>query len=171
MWVHHTHDASLWPSQGIGMKNNVARERGDAADDYFCLRWTENAEHGMPSMFASPAGRATNTWLVDPTPIIEQGLVDLASWVEDGVRPTETSFEYKDGKVTLSPSARDRGGIQPVVEVTANGAARAEVAIGQEVHRMGEDLASSQVSHAQCASGNGWKYFSYSTGLPWSQGW
>ena len=28
LWVHHTHDASLWPSQGIGMKNNVERERG-----------------------------------------------------------------------------------------------------------------------------------------------
>ncbi len=134
LWIHHTHDASLWPSQGIGMKNNVARERGSAADDYFCLRWTENAEHGMPSMFASPPGRATNTWLVDPTPIIEQGLVDLASWVEDGVRPTETSFEYKDGKVILAASAPDRGGIQPVVQVTANGAARAEVAVGQAVH-------------------------------------
>ena len=24
IWVHHTHDASLWPSQGVGMQNNVA---------------------------------------------------------------------------------------------------------------------------------------------------
>jgi hypothetical protein len=134
MWVHHTHDASLWPSQGIGMKNNVERERGlDEAKNHFVLRWSENAEHGMPNMLASPPGRATTTWLIDPTPIIEQGLVDLGAWVEDGVMPTGTSFEYQDGKITLPPTAAERGGIQPVVHVTANGASRAEVRVGEEV--------------------------------------
>jgi hypothetical protein len=135
MWIHHTHDSSLWPSQGIGMKNNVERERGlEEAKNYFRLRWSENAEHGMPSMFASPpGGRAVTTWLIDPSPIIEQGLADLTAWVEDGVEPAGTAFEYKDGRVTLPPTAAERGGIQPVVEVTANGGSRAEVKAGDEV--------------------------------------
>ena len=49
MWVHHTHDASLWPMQGIGMKNNVEKEYGkEEAHKRFRLRWTENAEHVPP---------------------------------------------------------------------------------------------------------------------------
>jgi hypothetical protein len=134
MWIHHTHDSSLWPSQGIGMKNNVERERGvEEAKKHFRLRWTENAEHGMPSMLVSPPGRAVSTWLVDPTPLIEQGLVDLADWVEKAIDPAGTSFEYKDGKITLPARAAERGGVQPVVQVTANGSPRAEVGVGTEV--------------------------------------
>jgi hypothetical protein len=134
MWIHHTHDASLWPSQGIGMRNNVLRERGpEGAAEHFCLRWTENAEHVPPGMAASPPGRNNRTWLVDYGPVLEQCLADLAEWVENGVRPTGTSFEYKDGRVTLPPTAAERGGIQPVLSVTANGGIRAEVAKGSEV--------------------------------------
>jgi hypothetical protein len=133
IWVHHTHDASLWPSQGTGMKRNVERERGDRADDYFCLRWTENAEHVVPRMAASPAGRDNKTWLIDYQPAIEQSLVDLADWVEDGVRPAPTNFEYRDGRVILPPTAAARGGIQPVVTVEANGASRTEVRAGEAV--------------------------------------
>jgi hypothetical protein len=135
LWVHHTHDASLWPPQGLGMKRNVERVNGlEKGRNMFRLRWTENAEHVPPAMAASPAKRANNTWLVDYQPIIEQSLVDLGAWVEQGVEPAETQFEYRDGAVVLPPTAQTRGGIQPVVAVTANGAARAEVARGATVN-------------------------------------
>ena len=134
MWVHHTHDASLWPSQGVGMKNNVERERGvDDAHRYFRLRWTENAEHVPPAMAASAPGRNNNTWLIDYAPVIEQCLADLADWVENDADPPNSAFSYKDGKVTLPDTAAERGGIQPVVRVDANGGARAEVGVGEEV--------------------------------------
>jgi len=133
LWIHHSHDASLWPSQGLGMLNNVKRERGDAWQDHFALRWTENAEHVPPSMAASPPGRHNTTWLIDYGPHIEQGLVDLAQWVEHGVRPADTTFTYRDGKVTLAPTAAERGGVQAVVQARANGAVRAEVKVGEPV--------------------------------------
>ena len=133
LWIHHTHDSSLWPSQGVGMQRNVRRERGDRADDHFCLRWTENAEHVPPQMAASPPDRHNTTWLVDYAPVIEQGLVDLTKWVEDGVRPADTAFDYRDGKVALPATAAERGGIQPVVHVTANGASRTEARTGEPV--------------------------------------
>jgi hypothetical protein len=134
MWVHHTHDASLWPSQGIGMKNNVEREHGsEGAKQHFRLRWTDNAEH-VPSEFVPPMpNRSSNTWLIEYGPVIEQCLADLAAWVEQGVEPAGTAFEYADGKVTLPSTAAERGGIQPVVHVSANGATRAEVKVGEEV--------------------------------------
>jgi hypothetical protein len=134
MWVHHSHDASLWPVQGIGFKNNVEREYGAAeAHKKFRLRWTENAEHVPPQMAASPPGRANTTWLVNYQPIIEQCLVDLAAWVEDGVEPPDTAFELRDGEIILPKNASERRGIQPVIAVTANGGLRAEVGVGQPV--------------------------------------
>jgi hypothetical protein len=134
MWVHHTHDSSLWPVQGLGMKNNVERERGaDEAKRFFRLRWTENAEHVPPAMAAAAPGRANNTWLIDYQAVIEQCLVDLAAWVEQGIEPVGTSFEYRDGRIRLPARAAERGGIQPVVSVTANGEVRTEVSVGEEV--------------------------------------
>jgi hypothetical protein len=134
LWVHHTHDASLWPSQGLGMKNNIEREVGaEEGRKHFRLRWIENAEHTPPFMAASPPSRANNTWLIDYLPAIEQSLLDLVAWVEQGVEPAETNFDFIDGEIILPATASERGGIQPVVVVTANGATRAEVTVGDSV--------------------------------------
>jgi hypothetical protein len=133
LWVHHTHDASLWPAQGVGMKNNVERERGVEAPNYFRLRWSENAEHGPPAMAASPPGRNNRTWLIEYQPIIEQSLLDLIAWVEEGIEPADTKFELKDGQIILPATAAERGGIQPVIGVTANGSVRCEVKVGENV--------------------------------------
>jgi len=53
MWVHHTHDASLWPPQGLFYKQAVEQAQGPvAAARKFRLRWTENAEHVPPAVTA-----------------------------------------------------------------------------------------------------------------------
>jgi hypothetical protein len=134
MWIHHTHDASLWPPCGLVYKEAVEAAQGpERAREVFRLRWTENAEHGPAMMVPSPPGRASSTWLIDFIPVIEQSLQDLVDWVERGIEPVGTSFEYVDGRVVLPESAAERGGIQPVVSVTANGTNRAEVRVGEEV--------------------------------------
>jgi hypothetical protein len=134
MWVHHTHDASLWPVQGIGMRNNILRECGpEELTRKFRLRWTENAEHVPPAFAASPPGRANTTWLINYQPVIEQCLADLMDWVEKGIEPADTRFELRDGQIVLPTDAAERGGIQPVVTVTANGAARVEARVGEAV--------------------------------------
>jgi Tannase and feruloyl esterase len=134
IWIHHTHDASLWPPQGIIYERAVLAAQGpDGAAERFRLRWTQNAEHGAPDRLASPRNRAGNTWLVDPQPIVEQTLVDLIDWVEKGIAPAATAYSYDDGKVSLPPTAAERGGIQPVVSVSANGGSRAEIVAGETV--------------------------------------
>ena len=50
-----------------------------------------------------------------------------------GRTPAANSYEYHDGLVTLPDTAVERGGIQPVVHVTANGSARTEVGVGEAV--------------------------------------
>ena len=134
LWIHHTLDASLWPPQGILYKRAVEGAQGEAqAREKFRLQWTDNAEHVPPMLLPANPARATSTWLIDYMPSIEQGLVDLATWVEQGVPPAETSYTFADGKVTLPATAAARGGTQPVVHVTADGGARAEVAVDQAV--------------------------------------
>jgi hypothetical protein len=134
LWVHHTHDASLWPSYGVVYEAQVRKAQGEeAAARKFRIRWTENAEHVPAEFVPSMPDRSSSTWLIDYRPVIEQSLADLAKWVEDGVDPAPTSFTYSDGKVTLPATAAERGGIQPVVHVNANGGRRAEVKAGEAV--------------------------------------
>ncbi|MGE3326261.1 MAG: hypothetical protein AB7N61_12745, partial [Acidimicrobiia bacterium] len=134
LWIHHTHDASLWPSDGVVYGAQVLRAQGpEAAARKFCMRWTENAEHVPAEFVPSMPDRSSNTWLIDYRPHIEQGLADLAQWVENGVEPAGTTFTYRDGKVSLPRSADERGGVQPVVHVSANGGSRAEVAVAETV--------------------------------------
>lgn len=134
LWVHHTHDASLWPSDGVGMLRNVEREVGvEEGRKHFRLRFTHNAEHTPPSTVPGTFDRAPNTWLIDYLGPIEQSLADLVSWVESDIEPAETSFELVDGQIVLPATAKERGGIQPVVSVTANGVVSTEVKAGTEV--------------------------------------
>jgi Tannase and feruloyl esterase/PKD domain len=134
LWIHHTHDSSLWPSQGIIYAGAVLATQGaDGAAQRFRLQWTENAEHIMPAVLPSSPLRASNTCLVDYTPIIEQGLADLARWAEDEVAPASTTYQYADGQVRLPATAADRGGVQPVVSVSADGGGLASVAVGEPV--------------------------------------
>lgn len=135
LWVHHTHDSSLWPTEGVVYEAAVNQAQGEAAAaEKFRLQWTQNAEHIGPAMLPGSPTRATTTWLIDYNPVIEQGLVDLISWVEDGVAPPSTTYEFSKGQVTLPATADARGGLQPVVTVTVNGGDRADIGVGESVN-------------------------------------
>jgi hypothetical protein len=134
MWIHHTHDASLWPPQGIIYKRAVEQAQGqEKAAKNFCLRWTENAEHVPPSFAPPSPDRANATWLIDYTHVIEQSLADLCDWVENDNYPTQTQYKFEDGRVSLPASARERGGIQPVVSLTIKGEKKAVINAGESV--------------------------------------
>lgn len=134
LWMHHTHDSSLWPGQGLICRDAVLATGGEEfAADHYRLQWTQNAEHIPPSYLPNSSSRAAATWLIDYFPIIEQGLADLIAWTEGGEAPPNTAFDWVDGHIKLPAAAAERGGIQPVIAVTANGGARAEVAAGEAV--------------------------------------
>ncbi|MDX1506405.1 MAG: hypothetical protein R3221_11855, partial [Spongiibacter sp.] len=134
LWIHHTHDSSLWPANGLLYAQGVERVQGaEAARKKFCIRWTENAEHGPPSIVPPEPRRASTTRLVDFTGIYEQSLADLVDWVENDHYPLATKYEHLDGRIILPDTAEERGGIQPVVKVTAGGGDRIEIRCGEEV--------------------------------------
>jgi hypothetical protein len=134
LWIQHTHDSSLWPTEGLGMRDNVEREVGMARSrECFRLRWLQNAEHVPPFMAAPAPDRSNNTWLIEYSSHVEQSLADLTDWVEHGIEPAETFIEEVDGQIILPTSAKERGGIQPVVSVTSEGNKRVEVPAGAPV--------------------------------------
>jgi hypothetical protein len=134
MWIHATHDSSLWPPQGLTYLRAVEKARGaDGVDERFRIRWTENAEHTPPTMVPMQPNRSAANWLITSQGIIEQSLVDLIDWVETGKEPVGTNFTFSGGKVQLPATAAARGGIQPVVGVSANRGVRTEAKVGEAV--------------------------------------
>jgi hypothetical protein len=134
LWIHHTHDSSVWPAWGTLYHRAVRQAQGEeGAQKRFRIRWTEFAEHGPYNMVPPEPHRVASTRLVDFRGITEQSLTDLVEWVEHGVEPVGTNYTYKDGRVTLSSKAAERGGIQPVASATANGGVRADVTVGSSV--------------------------------------
>ncbi len=76
-----------------------------------------------------------------------QALLDLAAWVEKGIEPLPSSvYEYQNGQIIPAASAKERRGLQPVAELTANGSDCARVKAGEPV---------TFTAHAQVPEGAG----------------
>ena len=68
LWVHHTHDASLWPLQGIGMKNNVERERGAEEAQQALPAALDRERRARPRRFVPLHARPGQQHLADRLP-------------------------------------------------------------------------------------------------------
>jgi len=120
-------DIDAMPWQADWYRTKVKEALGASFDDHFALWFIDHAQHDNP---ATPAACAHT---VGFSGALQQGLRDLSSWVETGVRPAQTRYAVVDAQVTVPASARERGGVQPVVELKANAGLRADVAIHQPV--------------------------------------
>jgi hypothetical protein len=121
-------DQDAFPWQADWYRSRVKAALGPRLDENFRLWFADHALHGDQERQAD----ATRT--VSYLGVLHQALRDLSAWVEKGVAPpASTSYKVVDGQVQVPPTAAERRGIQPVVTVTANGGARAEVAVGKPV--------------------------------------
>ena len=121
-------DREALPWQADWYKARVHEHLGDALDDNFRLWFTDNALHGD---FAT---QEDATHAVSYLGVLHQALRDLSQWVEKGVAPpASTHYEVVDGQVVVAADAPGRRGVQPVVGLTVNGAARADVEPGEEI--------------------------------------
>ena len=70
--------------------------------------------------------------------VLQQALRDVIVWAEKGTPPPpSTSYKVTDSQVVLPATAAQRKGVQPVVKLTVNGAARADIKVGQSVTFVG----------------------------------
>jgi hypothetical protein len=133
--VQSLYDEIAYPLQVEWYRKRVLAALGDRIDDHYRVWFTDHAMHQdpavMPRIDIHPA-RATR--IVNYRGVLEQALRDVAAWVERGIGPPpSTNYEYLDGQIRLPLTAAERGGVQPVVELTANGGNRADVAVGVPV--------------------------------------
>jgi hypothetical protein len=111
---------------------------GEALEDRYRLWFVDHAMHtgaepiaGLAMPDTTPARK---TRMINYLGVLQQALRDVAAWVERGVvPPASTAFELVDGQVHVPPTAAARKGVQAVVDLTANGGARADVAPGAPV--------------------------------------
>jgi len=121
-------DIDALPWQADWYRTKVKEALGKRIDDEFRLYFIDHAQH------TPPAGVPAQARTISYQGVLEQMLRDVSAWVEGGVKPpASTNYKMVDSQVEVPASAAQRGGIQPVVSLTANGAARADVAVGTPV--------------------------------------
>ncbi len=132
-------DEAAYPWQALWYRKKVEAQLGDRIDDQYRLWFVEHAMHtggaepvvglGLPDVVPS-----RKTRMVSYLGVLQQALRDVAAWVEHGIAPPpSTACSYVDGQVHVPATAAARRGPQAVVRATANGAERAEVAVGETV--------------------------------------
>ncbi|MFP5306022.1 MAG: hypothetical protein ACLGI7_09395, partial [Gammaproteobacteria bacterium] len=121
-------DREAYPWQADWYRSKVEEHLGGALDEHFRLWFTDNALHGDSER------QDDRTRSVSYLGVLHQALRDLAAWVEaDAAPPASTRYRVVDGQVQVAAAAAERMGIQPVVSLTANGAERTQVSVGERV--------------------------------------
>ena len=120
-------DIDSHPWQADWYRSQVKAALGEDFEANFALWFVDNAHH------ENPQNALARAHAVSFGGALQQALRDLARWVEEGERPAESVYRVRDAQVELPASAAERGGVQPVVELRANGGPRAEVAVGESV--------------------------------------
>ncbi|MEV7016000.1 hypothetical protein [Streptomyces sp. NPDC093991] len=121
-------DREAFPWQADWYRGKAAEHLGDALDDHFRLWYVDNALHADAERQEHP------TFTVSYLGVLHEALRSLADWVEKGRPPApSTRYEISDGQVVVPGSAADRGGVQPVVRLDADGGTRADVPVDTRV--------------------------------------
>ncbi len=139
-------DEAAFPWQADWYRQRVIANYGADFLDRYRLWFVDRAMHVNPSRYLSPnegnearqGHGPTDTQIVSYQGVLHQALRDVAAWAEDGVEPPgETAYRLVDGQIEVPAAAAERGGVQPVVTLTVNGGARADVAVGETVELIG----------------------------------
>ena len=137
LFVMHAYDTSAWAPGGALNDEAMRAHLGDEAEARYRCYFLDQTEHIPASGVAASSLPAPTTRLNDYAGAHEFALDAAAAWVEQGVAPppsTAYTLDLDDVCVRLPPTAAERRGFQPVVTLTANGAARAEVRVGDDGH-------------------------------------
>jgi hypothetical protein len=106
-------------------------------DKMFRVYYQENGIHGA---FLDNLPGKFGTSVIPTGGILHQVLLDLADWAERGVAPRPSTRYRIDSmnQVVVPSTAKERGGLQPLVHLTVNGKDRAEVSLNQPVNLVGK---------------------------------
>lgn len=126
--VAATMDESAFPWQADWYRKKVQQHLGGKTDENYRLYFFDHCFHD------DGAKTVDELHLVSYLGGLHQALLDLSDWVERGIEPPKTSgYTVEDGQIILADSAKERGGLQPIVRISADGKKRYEAHIGEEV--------------------------------------
>lgn len=124
--LENLYDTEAFPWQGDWYRERVKEHLGEKTDEHFRLWFADHTNHGDFTDQTDP------TYTVSYLGELQQALRDLSAWVEKGIEPAPTSnYDVVDGQVLQPATAAERQGIQPVVDVLANGEQKLEVKPGE----------------------------------------
>ncbi len=127
-------DEVAYPWQADWYRSKVKAALGEKFDDNYRLWFIDNAMHTPPVISPIDSHPAITTRVINYGGILQQALRDVSAWVEKGVAPpASTTYKVVDGQVEVPPTAAERKGVQPVVNLTVNGGMRADVNVGKKV--------------------------------------
>jgi hypothetical protein len=113
-------DNLSWPIFNASYAQRIQMTLGPKANDMMRFYLHDNGRHGT-------GGGEPGVW--------QQSMQDLMAWAEKGIAPPpSTSYTIRNGQVIPPDDAADRHGLQPVMNLTANGVARAMVGVNQPVN-------------------------------------
>lgn len=117
-----------WPWQADWYRQKVKEIYKDQEEECFRVWYNDNCPHGD----ATEVGDCLH--LVSYLGMLRQALLDVAHWVEQDEAPVMSSgYEMVDNQVVLSDDPAERGGVQPMVRLLADGQVCARVKAGQPV--------------------------------------
>lgn len=121
-------DREAYPWQADWYVRRAKEHLGDALDERFRVWFVDDALHGDIEAQEHP------THTVSYLGVLHEALRALVAWVErDDAAPASTRYSIEDGQVVVPAKAADRGGVQPVLTLTVDGADRADVDAGADV--------------------------------------
>jgi hypothetical protein len=120
-------DIDAMPWQADWYRSKVREALGTDFEDHFALWFIDHSQHDNP---LTAAARARTVGFEGA---LQQALRDLGAWVEKGIKPAATRYRIVAAQVEVPDGAHDRGGVQPVIALRANGGVRAEVSVGAAV--------------------------------------
>lgn len=121
-------DREAFPWQADWYRRKFDGFLGKDGPDRYRVWMTDNALHGYSEDRVDPAQS------ISYLGVLHQALRDVAAWAEKGTPPpANTNYRVVDGQIVVPATAAARKGVQPVVNLTADGGARAEVRPGQKV--------------------------------------
>ena len=123
-------DSDALPYHADWYADRVEASLGAAAfRDSFRIYLNDNADHQE-----APVSGVRATYLVTFWGMVEQALLDLSAWVEDGVRPPDsTRYDVVDAQLIVPDNANARRGVQPTVDLTVHGSDTVTIEAGETV--------------------------------------
>jgi hypothetical protein len=106
----------------------------DKFDDNYRLWYIDHSMHTPPVVMKFDTPPVITTRIINYGGVLQQALRDLSAWVEKGIAPPASSiYKMMGAQVEVLPTAKERKGIQPVVNLKVDGGERADVKVGKKV--------------------------------------